>query len=278
MRVAAVVVQKNEVDCLRPWVMYHGYLLGMENIYILDNNSDNPIVLEMLEYFREIGITIHSVPADRPFEQRGSYTAEFIQSIEKRINYDFIFPMDCDEFLFTWNSQKKPSCNRFDFMNCLASLRGMPQTLMIRSGMENVNKSDKIMHDCTLKKAFFTSNNCLNLDIGFHNGYSQKSNETIDTNIGYLHFHWRPFSTYRDLARAKMRPFVDVDDIQALLSYGHPNPNYHLIPYLLMSENEYDAKLEQLYSETKDSSREFVDFYNIMKFLRINPGFIRGLR
>ena len=39
MRVACVTMQKNEDLCLEPWILYHGYLFGFENIFILDHNS-----------------------------------------------------------------------------------------------------------------------------------------------------------------------------------------------------------------------------------------------
>ena len=52
------MMQKNEADLLRPWVAYHAYLFGAENLYIFDNGSDDPDVIQQLEYVEGQGVTV----------------------------------------------------------------------------------------------------------------------------------------------------------------------------------------------------------------------------
>jgi hypothetical protein len=48
MRVACVVMQRNETDCLEPWLRYHGYLFGYKNLFVIDHGSELPAVRQIL--------------------------------------------------------------------------------------------------------------------------------------------------------------------------------------------------------------------------------------
>ena len=54
-RVACVMMQKDEVHLLEPWLAYHGYLFGFENLYVLDNGSTRPDVLLTRSEERRVG-------------------------------------------------------------------------------------------------------------------------------------------------------------------------------------------------------------------------------
>jgi hypothetical protein len=45
MRIACVMMQKNEDELLRPWLAYHSYLFSPENLYVFDNEFRVPYPL-----------------------------------------------------------------------------------------------------------------------------------------------------------------------------------------------------------------------------------------
>lgn len=51
VRVACTLMQKNERALLRPWLEYHGHLFGMSNIFLFDNGSTEPNVLQLLNEY-----------------------------------------------------------------------------------------------------------------------------------------------------------------------------------------------------------------------------------
>ena len=48
MKIACLMMQKNETELLEPWILYHGALFGHENLYIYDNGSDDPKTVELI--------------------------------------------------------------------------------------------------------------------------------------------------------------------------------------------------------------------------------------
>jgi hypothetical protein len=49
MRVACVVMQRNEVNALEPWLLYHAHLFGLENLCVIDHGSADPRVVNTLD-------------------------------------------------------------------------------------------------------------------------------------------------------------------------------------------------------------------------------------
>ena len=64
-RVACVMMQKDEVHLLEPWLSYHGYLFGYENLYVLDNGSTRPEVLLTLARYAGKGVNVDYSPSRR---------------------------------------------------------------------------------------------------------------------------------------------------------------------------------------------------------------------
>ena len=40
-KVACVMMQKDEAILLEPWLTYHGHLFGLENLFVIDDGSDD---------------------------------------------------------------------------------------------------------------------------------------------------------------------------------------------------------------------------------------------
>jgi len=255
MRVLCTLAQRNEVACLEPWVRYHSYMVGMENIHIIDNASDHPDVLAKLDEFKSMGIGITRIPPNTDFNLRGRYTADVISNIEADLNFDFVFPMDCDEFLAVHKPDGTPSCRRQDIMNYLESLRLREGMYHMTGAMENINGvPGRFIWREHYKKVYFSNRQCLGLDIGYHNGTPRNGLPRYDAKIFYVHYQVRPYNMFRKMARQKLEPFVDPDNIEALLA--HKGNNFHL------AEHELE--------------RSFPEFEALFRVLGLNPNIFEG--
>ncbi len=59
-RIACLMMFRDEVLLLKPWLHYHGYLFGFENLYVFDNGSRDETVLATLRQFAKIGANVDS--------------------------------------------------------------------------------------------------------------------------------------------------------------------------------------------------------------------------
>jgi hypothetical protein len=275
MRVLCTLAQRNEVECLEPWVRYHAYTVGVENLHIIDNASDDPYVVEKINEYEKLGIGITRIPPGTDFTRRGMYTAEVIQKIEAERPYDFVFPMDCDEFLAVYDFDGKPSCRREDIMNYLHGLQLREGVYQIAGGLENVNNvTGKFIWRGHFKKAFFSSRQCLNLDVGYHMGFPRNGLPLLETNIFYVHFQLRPYAMFRRLAHQKLAPFIDPDDREALM--GYTGANFHLAPLFLLDEEGYNAHLDAQRTKEREFEKDFPGFELLMRILGLNPNVLCG--
>lgn len=96
MLLAGATVVRNECDIIEPFVRYHASLL--DRLYILDNLSSDatPIILEKLQ---AEGVPVVYVKAKDSVHQQGRKTTDLIRHALADNSYDFVFPLDCDEFL-----------------------------------------------------------------------------------------------------------------------------------------------------------------------------------
>ena len=49
---------KNEVDIIEYWIKYHGKMVGYENLYIVDNMS-NDGTFEVIEFYKNHGVHVY---------------------------------------------------------------------------------------------------------------------------------------------------------------------------------------------------------------------------
>lgn len=57
--VRCITMQKNESKLLEAWIKYYGYLFGFENLYILDNGSNEDAVFSILKKYSRVGVNIY---------------------------------------------------------------------------------------------------------------------------------------------------------------------------------------------------------------------------
>ena len=100
MKIACLMMQKNERILLEPWILYHGDLFGFENLFIFDNGSTDEIVITVLQKYEKRGVNINrAYNSKSDFEGKGNLIADKIRSLDQCNYYDFFFPLDCDEFI-----------------------------------------------------------------------------------------------------------------------------------------------------------------------------------
>lgn len=266
MRVAVVNMQRNEDHCLDPWIRYHGYLFGYENLFILDHASDSPRTLGTLSWFEAGGVSVVRLPKEANYRDKGQFVANEVHRIEALADFDFVFPVDCDEFLFLNDPSRGPLCERSAIFAYLEQFRGFPGLLEIKENFLHVLGHPGYFWSQPYQKVFFTGGNCLTLDHGSHVGTARSSDESRTTRLAYAHFHFKPYRIDRELSREKLRPWVDVDDEGAVRAFD--GPGAHLKHHLLCTEQEYYAGFR-----LNDAAIYFDDMVRLFRLLGIDPNF-----
>lgn len=266
MRIGIVTMQKNEEQCLEPWVRYHGYMVGFENLTILDHNSDSPYVCHLLAEYERHGVRVKYLGSDVDYRDKGRLVAEEIQYLERIMTLDFVFPVDCDEFLFMKCPGKEATCSRSEVFAYLDQIRGFNGRLQINQNYLYILGHLGYFWPLPYQKVFFSGGNCLSLDHGSHVGVARGGDEVRVTSLAYAHFHHKPYHIHQELSRAKLRPWVDVEDTEALRAFA--GPGFHLVADLLKSEEEY---LSQFRIDSRAVYfKEIVDLFSL---LGIDPNF-----
>lgn len=242
MRIACVMMQRNERELLAPWIEYHAALCGIENIHIFDNGSDDPETLGILERYRSRGVAIDRTFSTRAdFNRKGDIIADKIRALDQRC--DFYFPLDCDEFL-ACRTGDGFSVERTFVVAALEPYRADPRVLAIGGALDNnPAHPDWYRLEPAQRKCFFAAGTCRSLDIGFHEGLTVTTDEVVKTDIVYFHLHNRPFAAQKYFSTQKLEGRIASFSAADLEQYEHLQlPGFHLIPALLDDKAEYDAR------------------------------------
>src|SRR5471030_579275 len=94
------MMQKDETYLLEPWLVYHGHLFGFENLFVFDNGSASLEVRHILARFTREGVNVDwGYASRRDFLAKGELIGGLIRTLDQRGEYDFLIPLDCDEFI-----------------------------------------------------------------------------------------------------------------------------------------------------------------------------------
>ena len=92
-----VTLTKNEYDLIEDFLIYHSSIVGIENIVIVDNGSDDERVLKTYETYKAKGLTVETD------SERGMMSmAQIVTDAMTRHKDEctFLMPLDTDEFIF----------------------------------------------------------------------------------------------------------------------------------------------------------------------------------
>lgn len=257
MKIACIMMQKNENELLDSWFKYHASLFEASNIYIFDNGSTNPSVLSSLKYIESMGATIitkHNTNLD--YELKGEILGNLIKSLNHE-EYDFFIPLDCDEFIATFDKNGKVSCDKTDIIDELSKHVQSKDALVIAGQLFNCPLSNVHFHLQNTRKTFFTKDSFKSLDQGYHWGKSVSSGEH-KTNIIHFHFHNKPFEILLEHSKEKLKSRVQSFDPEYLKTYD--GMGSHMVRYFLINEEEYLSQFENIsYTETSSLYDALID-------------------
>ncbi|MEJ0020598.1 MAG: glycosyltransferase family 2 protein [Acetobacteraceae bacterium] len=239
VRVACVMMERDEDDLLAPWLLYHGYLFGFENLYVFDNGSSSSVTLEVIRRFQKVGVNFDfSLSEPRDYEAKGRATQDKINSLHDSGKYDMYFPLDCDEFVVVHGTEGLTCC-RNEIMAVLEAVAKPRGVRVVVAPLFNVPGYPSEFYFLGQQKVFFAGGGVGHLEHGNHHGGIPGADHPRRSMITYLHFHNRTFPALRKHALTKLANRVDVNDKEKLLSYtGHGD---HLVNYFKMSERDYVA-------------------------------------
>ena len=241
-QVRVIMMQKNEGDALARWLAHYVALFTAPNLTILDNGSTEELTRGLLAAAERIGVrVIYDYTTEHDFQQKGGHFGNIIKSWDNDLEYDFALPLDCDEILCAFTPDGL-TLDHGAIRAELTRLRGIRSALRLDMSLFNVPARPgwfaPVRH---FHKGFLPSRSLDMLDNGQHDPSSRLEPGHRSTRLTYLHWHYRQYADTVARAREKLRPFVDVDDSDALKHYAllPQAPSVHAVDTLLQSEEEF---------------------------------------
>jgi hypothetical protein len=241
LRIALIMMQKNETLLLDPWLRYHEAMISPQSIFIFDNGSSDPHTLATLKAAECRGVNVNRKYNQlQDYPATGNIAAELINHLDRENPHDFYFPIDCDEFL-ACKVNGQLSCSRDDLDRSLIDFIGNDKVLTItRKYVNSPYHRNRYSEISSSKKCFFAQGACHSLIFGFHEGTSKAGSGEVETNITYIEFHYKPYHEHRRLSQQKIDYIVINPSRRALAAYiKAQRNNTHAAIALLESEYSY---------------------------------------
>ena len=103
---------KNE-DILEDWLLYHGYLFGYDNLYVIDNCSEQKYI-DILKQYERLGVNVQYDV--KRYIDRISILSELMRDYKYQCN--LLIPLDIDEFIVK-NNDVEFTCNKDEILKSL---------------------------------------------------------------------------------------------------------------------------------------------------------------
>lgn len=195
-------MQKNEDDILENWILYHGYLFGYENIYIIDNMSDS----KSHEIYKKFNINVTQY---EDYRKKGDAIFELMSTIKDTV---FFIPLDLDEFIYLDTSKNYKNEEEMirnykeDVLKYIMSLKRIKNNgrYSFKYYLTSINNKlyykDPILelHNFRIddlgshNKKFFKASEITGLDHGNHYGFvKDKTMKYTETELILIHYHFR---------------------------------------------------------------------------------------
>ncbi|NHN88588.1 glycosyltransferase family 2 protein [Acetobacter conturbans] len=236
-RVRCLMMQRDEDLLLESWFRYYGYLFGFENLTVFDNNSKDKKVIETLRTYERAGADIrweHGRPED--FLGRNAHFENVIRHWDARGDYDFVLPVDCDEFLAVFTN-KGVSCSREAIHLAFDALLGEKRVLEIISSFRNIPSMPGYFKPEDYMRHFLAADTVQTIDQGLKGCTSSRAEGYRITDFTLFHMHNKPFPALLRHTHHKLEKSVPLDNPKILS--GYRGPEAHLIQYLQMEEEDY---------------------------------------
>lgn len=216
-KVHIITMCKNEIDIIQKFIDHH--INMVDQFTIIDNGSIDG-TLETLMSNSKIELIFNK----SPFRAK----IQVIKSIISSSSADIIIPLDVDEFIV------------HDYKNNLsnnsATIRNYLQTLDLNYSLYQIkniynyipnskNKYSIEKNYWRSKKFMLKTDDFINSCPGFHSIIS-KTNNIFQTDISYMHMHYRSFNAWYNSAKQKMISRIgdNWNNIEVLKDYtGYSN-------------------------------------------------------
>ena len=221
---------KDECDIIRDWILYHGYLFGFDNLFIIDNMSSDG-TFEIINEYVEKGIHIYR---ESNYIEKGIFMKQLING--NCSGNDIAFPIDIDEFIvYHERGWKHINCDKDkinDYINGLNNgcrlykANYLLSMITCDGGYQRAVCENEYAIYCDYAdhaKSFFRVN-LYNGDIDHGNHINNKT-EYFMSNICLVHFHCR------NLEQMKKKVLNNV------IGLGHPNDLNSLCELLNNNKN-----------------------------------------
>jgi hypothetical protein len=236
VKVACLMMQRDENQLLDAWLAYHGALFGSENLFVWDNGSTDQATREILERHSRAGTAVdYTRDTTEAFRQKGWHLGNKIKELDAAQNYEFFIPLDCDEFLVLQHGPTMVEFAQAAIQNELQLHSGSRQALSVNSAYYNVLGRRDHFWCWKHTKTFFAAETFVNMDRGFHTGETFEGGRR-DTRLSHIHYHHKPYQWMVEHSKNKLRPFMNVDDPAELKKAYATN---RLAKFVLDPEAEY---------------------------------------
>jgi hypothetical protein len=258
-RIACLMMLRDEALLLKPWLVYHSYLFGLENLYVYDNGSSNESVLATLRQFSAIGVNVdlkRNTMAD--FKDKGEIIGDKIKQFRESGRYDIAIACDCDEFVAI-AGETGPSISKTEILNEIARIHEGGAVCRTNRCLYNV---PGYLDQFTLQghwKSIVPVATFRGIDHGFHRAHVPDGEAYGATSLTYVHLQHKPFEQVVAGARQKLSAFTDITDLEGLRTYD--GVGRHLVKYLLMTPEEYYAM--------RPEGLPFIRFTGFLRFLEV---------
>ncbi|APH54806.1 Hypothetical protein GbCGDNIH9_7249 [Granulibacter bethesdensis] len=233
--VKCIMMQKDEDIVLWPWIVYHGYMFGFNNIIILDNGSVKTKVKNSLEQLEKLGGKVYrQFDTKVDFELKGEIISNVIKILKRTEKFDFVFVLDCDEFIGLWKNDKI-SVDRSEINKYLCSLDKKEEWYRINTCMYNDPSRKGWYWPQEAKKGFVSSCFDGSIDRGFHEFKTQKGGR--ESNLTHFHYHFKPFLRFIEHCKEKLSHRLNIENDEEVKNYQ--GPGVHLIRNMLYNEENY---------------------------------------
>lgn len=211
-RVGVVMMQKDEIHLLDPWLRYNAAIFGATNLHVLDNGSTNPTVLARLEQAEADGVKVirdHATPEDAA--NRGTIVTNLLRKLEAEEPFDFLMPLDCDAFIAYQAPNGRIDTSTDGVLNYLStSHKDDPKLLLTRGAYLSLPGFRGFYLFKNTRRCFFASGSVGEVSSLYHQGKSRLSDKEARTPLVHFHYRFRPFEYLDDASLASLdRPNED---------------------------------------------------------------------
>lgn len=239
---------KDECDIIRDWILYHGYIFGFENLFIIDNISSDG-TFEIINEYAEKGVKIYR---ESDYKDKGNFMKRLIDG--NCANNDIAFPIDIDEFIvYHERGSKEVNCDKAlinDYINGLGDVGRIYKANYILN---------MITHEGGYQRAFCENKYGIYNDYGNHaksffrvdlyNGDIDHGNHICDkngyfmSNICLVHFHCRNLEQMKKKVINNVIGLGYPNDLHSLRELINNNPNcqgnHHVRHQISILEGNY---------------------------------------